>query len=169
MLLDPVEAESLHAHGSERAAVLVPLYGWPARPGLIFTERRRDLSRHAGEISFPGGRADPGETLVECAIREAEEEIGLDPARHRPQTFEEIEEWEGLNFDLIVTLSPEAHHAALELTRALAVDVEYWPTVDPTATQGSREQKIEAYREMRDRLKARIEERFGRNPAAETR
>lgn len=58
----------------------MPLYGWPVRPGLIFTERRRDLRRHAGEISFPGGRAEAGETLVECALREAEEEIGLDPA-----------------------------------------------------------------------------------------
>lgn len=58
--------------------MLLPLYGWPERPGLIFTERRRDLRRHAGEISFPGGRAEPGETLVECALREADEEIGLD-------------------------------------------------------------------------------------------
>ena len=79
IFLDPVEAERLHAHGSESAAVLVPLFGWPQRPGLIFTERRRDLRRHGGEISFPGGRADPGETLVECALREAQEEIGLDP------------------------------------------------------------------------------------------
>ncbi len=78
--LDPAEAERLSAHGSESAAVLVPLFGWPERPGLIFTERRRDLRRHGGEISFPGGRADPGETLVECALREAQEEIGLDPA-----------------------------------------------------------------------------------------
>ena len=77
--LDPEEAEALHAHGSESAAVLVPLFGWPERPGLIFTERRRDLRRHGGEISFPGGRADPGESLVECALREAREEIGLDP------------------------------------------------------------------------------------------
>ena len=79
VFLDPDEAEGLHAHGRDSAAVLVPLYGWPERPGLIFTERRRDLRRHAGEISFPGGRADPGETLVECALREAQEEIGLDP------------------------------------------------------------------------------------------
>ena len=57
----------------------MPLFGWPERPGLIFTERRRDMRRHAGEISFPGGRAEPGETLVECALREAREEIGLDP------------------------------------------------------------------------------------------
>lgn len=59
--------------------MLVPLFGWPERPGLVFTERRHDMRRHAGEVSFPGGRADPGETLVECALREAQEEIGLDP------------------------------------------------------------------------------------------
>jgi 8-oxo-dGTP pyrophosphatase MutT (NUDIX family) len=70
----------MDAHGREEAAVLVPLFGWPDRPGLVFTERRHDMRRHAGEVSFPGGRADPGESLVECALREAQEEIGLDPA-----------------------------------------------------------------------------------------
>jgi len=64
------------------AAVLLPLYGWPEDPGLIFTERRADLRRHAGEISFPGGRRDPGDAdLSATALREAEEEIGLDPTR----------------------------------------------------------------------------------------
>jgi 8-oxo-dGTP pyrophosphatase MutT (NUDIX family) len=64
------------------AAVLLPLYGWPDdEPGLIFTERRADMRRHAGEISFPGGRRDPGDPdLRTTALREAEEEIGLDPA-----------------------------------------------------------------------------------------
>ena len=70
---------------------------------------------------------------------------GRDRHRHRASTgrmtFEELEDWEGLNFDLIVTLSPEAHHRALELTRTLAVEVEYWPTADPTAAEGSREQR----------------------------
>ena len=75
-----MEAEALDAHGSKDAAVLVPIFGWPGAPGLVLTERRADLRRHAGEISFPGGRVDPGETLVECALREAQEEIGLDPA-----------------------------------------------------------------------------------------
>ena len=64
------------------------------------------------------------------------EEIGIDISAHRPMTFEELEDWEGLNFDLIVTLSPEAHHKALELTRTLAAEVEYWPTADPTAVEG---------------------------------
>ncbi len=75
-------------------------------------------------------------------------------------TFEELEDWEGLNFDLIVTLSPEAHHRALDLTRTLAADVEYWPTADPTATEGTREQRMDAYREVRDQLSRRIRERF---------
>jgi len=61
------------------AAVLLPLYGWPDEPGLIFTERRADLRRHAGEISFPGGRRDDGEPLAQTALREAHEEIGLEP------------------------------------------------------------------------------------------
>ena len=90
----------------------------------------------------------------------AMEELGLDIARHKPMTFEEMEEWEGLNFDLIVTLSPEAHHRALELTRTVAADVEYWPTPDPTPTEGTREQRMDAYRAVRDQLARRIRQRF---------
>ncbi|NBJ12559.1 arsenate-mycothiol transferase ArsC [Microvirga arsenatis] len=83
-------------------------------------------------------------------------EIGIDASKHKPRTLKELEEWEGLNFDLIITLSPEAHHAALELTRTIAADVEYWPTPDPTITQGSREQVLDAYRNIRDGLMYRI-------------
>ena len=79
-------------------------------------------------------------------------EIGVDISRHKPMTFEELDELEGLNFDLIVTLAPEAHHRALELTRMSGVDVEYWPTADPTDVEGSREQRLGAYREVRDQL-----------------
>ncbi len=68
----------MDAHGQTEAAVLVPMFGYPDRPGLVFTERRHDLRRHAGEISFPGGRQDhPDEPLLETALREADEEIGL--------------------------------------------------------------------------------------------
>ena len=89
-------------------------------------------------------------------------ELGIDISRHKPHTFEELDELEGLNFDLIVTLSPRAHHKALELTRTLAAEVEYWPTHDPTAAEGSREQRLVAYREVRDELMTRIRARFGR-------
>ena len=89
------------------------------------------------------------------------EEIGIDIARHKPVTFEDVEDLEGLNFDLIVTLSPPAHHKALELTRTNAAEVEYWPTVDPTGVEGTREQRLDAYRAVRDELMARIRERFG--------
>ena len=84
------------------------------------------------------------------------DEIGIDASKHKPRTLGELEEWEGVNFDLIITLAPEAHHAALELTRTLAADVEYWPTADPTLIQGSREQKLDAYRDVRDGLSYRI-------------
>lgn len=77
LLLDPAAAEELEAHGRMEAAVLVPMHGWPENPGLVFTERRSDLRRHAGEISFPGGRREEGEELHDTALREAEEEIGL--------------------------------------------------------------------------------------------
>jgi len=94
----------------------------------------------------------------------ASEEVGVDIAKHRPMTFEELEDWEGLNFDLIITLSPEAHHKALELTRTIAAEVEYWPTPDPTAVEGTREQRLAAYREVRDQLAERIKNRFGWQP-----
>jgi protein-tyrosine-phosphatase len=90
-------------------------------------------------------------------------ELGHDISKHRPVTIDELEDYEGLNFDLIVTLSPEAHHKALELTRLSAVEVEYWPTFDPTGTEGSREQKLSAYRELCDTLMLRIRKRFGRH------
>ncbi|WP_425486954.1 low molecular weight phosphatase family protein [Microvirga thermotolerans] len=84
------------------------------------------------------------------------DEIGIDGSKHRPRTLHELEEWEGLNFDLIISLSPEAHHAALELTRTVAAEVEYWPTPDPTLVQGTREQVLDAYRNVRDGLSYRI-------------
>ena len=87
-------------------------------------------------------------------------EIGIDISEHEPVTFEELEDWDGLEFDLIVTLAPEAHHKALELTHRLSAAVEYWPTADPTAAEGNREQRLDAYRAIRDQLMARIYARF---------
>jgi protein-tyrosine-phosphatase len=93
-------------------------------------------------------------------------ELGQDISRHKPVTFEELDAWEGLNFDLIISLSPEAHHKALELTHTIAADVEYWPTQDPTGIEGSREQKLAAYREVCDSLLLRIRKRFAKGGAA---
>jgi protein-tyrosine-phosphatase len=81
------------------------------------------------------------------------DEIGIDIADFRPHTFEDLED---ASFDLIVTLSPEAHHKALEFTRTLSVDVVYWPTLDPSAHEGNRERMLDAYRSVRDMLAARI-------------
>jgi protein-tyrosine-phosphatase len=88
------------------------------------------------------------------------EEIGIDMTQHAPRTLADLHD---TSFDLIVTLSPEAHHQALELTRTMAVDVEYWPTFDATVTHGyaSRDQILEAYRSVRDSLFAHIKARFG--------
>jgi protein-tyrosine-phosphatase len=86
------------------------------------------------------------------------DELGADLSRHRPKTFDELEDG---SFDLVVSLTPEAQHRAVELARRRAVDLEYWPTFDPTLAMGSREAVLEAYRETRDALAARIRERFG--------
>jgi protein-tyrosine-phosphatase len=109
---------------------------------------------YVGSAGVQRGELDPFAVAVMA-------EIGIDIARHRPHTFEELDEIEGLNFDLIVTLSPPAHHKAIELTRTLAAEVEYWPTVDPTAVEGSREQRLDGYRALRDQLLDRIRARFG--------
>jgi len=110
-------------------------------------------SIYVGSAGVRKGELDPFAVAVMA-------EIGLDISRHKPLTFEELDDWEGLNFDLIVTLAPEAHHRALEITRSNAVDVEYWPTPDPTVVEGSREQRLDAYRAVRDQLLAHIRQRF---------
>ncbi len=115
---------------------------------------------YVGSAGVQKGELDPFAVAVM-------EEVGVDIARHKPITFEELDELEGLSFDLIVTLSPPAHHKALELTRTMAVDVEYWPTVDATGIEGTREQKLNAYREVRDQLISRIQARFGRTRGGE--
>jgi protein-tyrosine-phosphatase len=89
------------------------------------------------------------------------DEIGIDITKHHPHTFEDLED---ACFDVIVTLSPEAHHKALEFTRTLATDVVYWPTLDPTAVEGSRERILDAYRNVRDGLLERIKKMLDYQP-----
>ena len=92
------------------------------------------------------------------------DELGFDISKHRPKTFDQLED---SSFDLIITLSPEAHHKALEWSRHMAAEVEYWPTFDATSIEGDRERKLEAYRDVRDQLMKRIRERFPAGPKAE--
>ena len=92
------------------------------------------------------------------------DEIGIDVSKHRVKIFEQLDDD---YFDLIITLSPEAHHKALEMTRTMACEVEYWPTNDATAVDGSRDTRLDAYRAVRDALLKRITERFSRAPAAD--
>lgn len=123
------------------------------------------IARHyfGREIYFASAGIKRGEPDPFAAA--AMEEIGVDLSRHKPHTFEDLED---SNFDLIITLSPEAHHKALEFTRAMAVDVVYWPTPDVTVTQGSRDAILSAYRDVRERLTMRIKELLARGPVTTT-
>jgi protein-tyrosine-phosphatase len=85
------------------------------------------------------------------------DEIGLDLTKHKPRTFDDLED---SSFDLIISLSPEAQHKAVDMTRTMACEVEFWNTFDPSIVEGSREQRLDAYREVRDGLMRRIRERF---------
>ena len=87
----------------------------------------------------------------------AMDEIGIDISGHKPQNFEDLED---NFFDVVVSLSPEAHHHALELTRTMACDVQFWPTLDPSMVEGSREVRLDAFRAVRDQLTQRILKQF---------
>ncbi|WP_374301371.1 arsenate reductase ArsC [Ferrovibrio sp.] len=93
---------------------------------------------------------------------EVMDEIGLDISKHRSKSFDDLED---SSFDLIISLSPEAQHTAVDMTRTMACDVEFWNTFDPTIVEGTREQRLQAYREVRDFLMKKIRARFVR-PAA---
>ncbi|MDF1733975.1 MAG: arsenate reductase ArsC [Minwuia sp.] len=90
------------------------------------------------------------------------DELGIDVSRHNSKSFDDLED---SSFDVIITLSPEAQHKAIELTRTMACDVEYWPTMDPSLTEGSRERRLESWRQVRDQLRDRIIKRFSPGPA----
>lgn len=95
---------------------------------------------------------------VDGFVISALDELGIDVHRHHAQTFEDIDP---ASFELIVTLSPEAHHRALEFTRGTAAEVEYWPLADPSAVEGTRETQLDAYRQARDLIMTRLKARFG--------
>jgi protein-tyrosine-phosphatase len=94
---------------------------------------------------------------IDPFVIEVMEELGIDLSRHRAKSFDDLED---SSYDLIVSLSPEAQHKAVEMTRTMACEVELWNTMDPSIIEGNREVRLQAYREVRDFLKRRIEERF---------
>ncbi|HEX2594682.1 MAG TPA: arsenate reductase ArsC [Rhizomicrobium sp.] len=102
--------------------------------------------------------------ILDALADEAMDEIGIEISGYKPKQFEDLEDG---SFDLVITLSPEAHHRAMELTRTSAVEIIYWPTFDPTVLEGSREQRMDGYRMVRDELVRRIRERFSTERASD--
>jgi protein-tyrosine-phosphatase len=97
---------------------------------------------------------------------EVMDEIGIEVAKYKPKTFDDMED--STMFDLCITLSPEAQHRAVDLAHTSAIDIEYWPTHDPTLVEGNREQRLDAYRATRDALMKRIIDRFAEKPPSDT-
>lgn len=144
-----------------RPGAVLFMCGWNAIRSPMAEAIAKKLLPSDIYVQSAGVRSGERDPFVDAVL----EEVGLSIGRHQPRTLDDLEDD---YFDLIVTLTPEAHHAALELTRSSAVDVVYWPTMDPTATSGSREQMLGAYREVRDHLWRLIEERLSgisRHPA----
>jgi len=112
------------------------------------------LYGQASYIDSVGVRA----SMVDGMAAAALDELGIDVHRHHAKTFDDVDP---SSFDVIVTLSPEAHHQALEFTRGTAAEVEYWPVMDPSGVEGSREMRLDAYRSTRDQILARLKTRFG--------
>lgn len=110
---------------------------------------------HGRQIFVDSVGVRPGE--LEPLAVEVLDEIGLDLSRHRPKLFGDLEDG---YFDLVISLSPEAQHSAVELTRDSSCELEYWPMLDPSEVEGSREQRLAAFRLLRDQLLARLRRRF---------
>ncbi len=109
-------------------------------------------------VESVGLRADSGQDWADPFMAATMDEAGIDMSRHRPKTFDDLEDQ---SFDLVISLTPEAQHRAVELARGRATDLEYWPTHDPTLVVGQREVMLNAYREVREALEARLLARFG--------
>ncbi|WP_454288224.1 arsenate-mycothiol transferase ArsC [Rhizobium arsenicireducens] len=142
----------LETHGRLPGAILF-VCGMNAIRSPMAEVIARTLLPAGTYLASAGVRAGERDPFVDAVL----DEIGLSLGRRQPQTLDELEDD---YFDMVVTLAPEAHHAALELTRSSAVEVVYWPMPDPTVATGTREQILGAYREVRDRLKRLIEERL---------
>jgi protein-tyrosine-phosphatase len=104
-------------------------------------------------VDSVGVRVAPIDPFVVAVL----DEIGIDLSRHSPKSFEDLEDD---YFDLVISLSPEAQHRAVELTRTSSCEIEFWPTMDPSLVSGSREVRLDAYRALREDLLKRLQTRF---------
>ena len=127
----------------------------PMAEGLL-----KHLLGHRIYVDSVGVR--PGDDTDPFAVQ-VMDEIGIDIAGHRPKAFDELEDD---SFDEVISLSPEAQHRAVDMTRVMACDVVFWNTFDPTLIEGSRESRLDAYRQVRVQLMRRIKEHFGVAPMA---
>jgi protein-tyrosine-phosphatase len=109
-------------------------------------------------VDSVGLRAEAGEPGADPFVVAVMDEVGVDLTGHRSKTFDDLEDQ---SFDIVISLSPESQHRAVELTRGRATDLEYWPTADPTLVIGPREVMLDAYREVRDGLQSRLIAKFG--------
>ncbi|MDE2355528.1 MAG: low molecular weight phosphatase family protein [Alphaproteobacteria bacterium] len=109
-------------------------------------------------VDSVGLRAEASPDFADPFMVAVMDEIGVDLTAHVPRTFEDLEDQ---SFDLVISLTPQSHHRAVEMARGRATEIAYWPILDPTLAGGSREMRLGAYREVRDQLEARIRDRFG--------
>ena len=110
-------------------------------------------------VDSVGLKQEEGESEVDPFAAAVIDELGGDLTDFHPKTFDQLEDE---SFDVVISLTPEAQHRAVEMARDRAVDIEYWPIFDPTLAEGSRDQRLDAYRQVRDELSRRIAERFGK-------
>ncbi len=106
-------------------------------------------------VDSVGLRIQPVDPFAVAAL----DEIGIDLSKHQPKTFDELDDD---FFDLVISLSPEAQHRAVEMTRTSSCEIEFWPTMDPSIATGNREVRMDAYRSLRDQLIKRLDDRFPR-------
>ncbi|MET3587563.1 protein-tyrosine-phosphatase [Pseudorhizobium tarimense] len=158
-----MEKSSAEQAVTEKPGAVLFMCGWNAIRSPMAEVIAKQLLAPDIYVQSAGVRTGERDPFVDVVL----DEMGLSIGKHKPRTLDDLEDD---FFDLIVTLTPEAHHAALELTRSNAVSVIYWPTLDPTAAGETREQRLAAYRDVRDSLWRRIDEQFSRfrKPQAET-
>jgi protein-tyrosine-phosphatase len=150
-----MEAQETRPEGGKMPSAILFMCSMNAIRSPIAEALARKILPRGTYVNSAGVRSGSRDPFVDVVL----EEIGLSLGRRQPQKLEDLEDD---FFDVVITLAPEAHHAALELTRAKAMEVMYWPTYDPSAATGTRSQILDAYRGVRDNLKLLIETRLAR-------